>query len=256
MLVFHDVEAVRHHGLDRRFGGVRLELLTVVAEPAANGSTDVTLLFAGDAAVRLRVRRIQRHARGFRRAVAGAGAAGARSRRDPAGRQLALPQRLDDRAEGFQAAFARLVGQKRAEQVDVRAEVAAIIARVAADGDAAVLDYTRRFDRHDPGPAGLRVAADEIARAVADCPAGLRAALELAQARIEAFHRRQLPADLEFTDPLGGAPGAALAAAGCGRDLRPGRDRRLSELGADERDPGQDRGRRPDRDVRPDAGLA
>jgi hypothetical protein len=59
VLVFHEVEAVRHHGLDHRFGGVRLELLTVVAEPAADGSTDVTLLFAGDAAVRLRVRKVR-----------------------------------------------------------------------------------------------------------------------------------------------------------------------------------------------------
>jgi Protein of unknown function (DUF2948) len=59
VLVFNDVESVRHHGLDSRFSGVRLELLTVVAEPAADGATDVTLLFAGDAAVRLRVRRIR-----------------------------------------------------------------------------------------------------------------------------------------------------------------------------------------------------
>jgi hypothetical protein len=58
VLIFNEVEAVRHHGLDSRFGGVRLELLTVVAEPAADGATEITLLFAGDAAVRLRVRRI------------------------------------------------------------------------------------------------------------------------------------------------------------------------------------------------------
>jgi len=58
VLAFSDVEAVRHHGLDSRFGGVRLELLTMVAEPAGDGATDITLLFAGDAAVRLRVRRI------------------------------------------------------------------------------------------------------------------------------------------------------------------------------------------------------
>jgi len=114
-----------------------------------------------------------------------------------------LPQRLDDRMDGFQAAFDRLVGHKRAERVDVRGEVAAIIARVVAEGDAAVLDYTRRFDRHDPGAAGLRIAGEEIARAVADCPAELRAALELAKTRIEAFHRRQLPEDLELVDPQG-----------------------------------------------------
>jgi hypothetical protein len=59
VLIFNEVESVRHYGLDSRFGGVRLELLTVVAEPAPNGATDITLLFAGDAAVRLRVRVIR-----------------------------------------------------------------------------------------------------------------------------------------------------------------------------------------------------
>ena len=58
VLVFHEVASVQHHGLDSRFSGVRLELLTVIAEPAADGSTNVTLVFAGDAAIRLRVRRI------------------------------------------------------------------------------------------------------------------------------------------------------------------------------------------------------
>jgi hypothetical protein len=58
-LAFNQVEAALHHGLDSRFGAVRLELLTLVAEPpGADGLTDVTLVFAGDAAIRLRVRAI------------------------------------------------------------------------------------------------------------------------------------------------------------------------------------------------------
>ena len=59
VLVFHEVEAVQHHGLDTRFGGVRLELLTVFAEPAEDGACEVTLVFAGDAAIRLRVRALR-----------------------------------------------------------------------------------------------------------------------------------------------------------------------------------------------------
>jgi histidinol dehydrogenase len=111
--------------------------------------------------------------------------------------------RLDERAVGFAAEFARLAHERREEQSDVREQVGAILARVAAEGDAAVLEYTRRFDRHRPSAPQLRVAAAEIARAVADCPAEVRAALELAAARIAAYHRRQLPEDLEFTDELG-----------------------------------------------------
>jgi histidinol dehydrogenase len=111
--------------------------------------------------------------------------------------------RLDERASGFAAEFARLARERREEQIDVREQVGAILARVAAEGDAAVLEYTLRFDRHRPSAQQLRVAEDEIARAVADCPAEVRAALELAAARIAAYHRLQLPADQEFTDDLG-----------------------------------------------------
>ena len=57
-LAFDHVEAVQHCGLDSRFGAVRLELLTLFTERVGEDLTDVTLLFAGDAAIRLRVREI------------------------------------------------------------------------------------------------------------------------------------------------------------------------------------------------------
>jgi Protein of unknown function (DUF2948) len=56
VLTFEQVEAVKHSGLDERFGGIRLELLTMLAEPGDDGLTHVTMVFAGDAAIQLRVR--------------------------------------------------------------------------------------------------------------------------------------------------------------------------------------------------------
>jgi histidinol dehydrogenase len=111
--------------------------------------------------------------------------------------------RLDERVADFAAGFARLARERRAEQRDLQDQVGAILARVRAEGDPALLDYTLRFDRQHLEAPQLRVEADEIARAVADCPADLRAALELAAGRIADFHRRQLPLDQEFTDGEG-----------------------------------------------------
>ena len=111
--------------------------------------------------------------------------------------------RLDDRAPDFDAAFAALLARARAPNVDVRAQVEAILARIADEGDAALLDYTAAFDRQRLRPEQLRLGADEIARAVAQCPTDLRQALALAAERIEAFHRQQMPAALEVQDDLG-----------------------------------------------------
>jgi hypothetical protein len=58
VLTFNGVEGVKHHGIDRRFGGVKLEFLTMVAQPADDGCASVILLFAGDMALHLRVRGI------------------------------------------------------------------------------------------------------------------------------------------------------------------------------------------------------
>jgi histidinol dehydrogenase len=125
--------------------------------------------------------------------------------------------RLDYRAADFEARFAGLVAKRRTQEEGLRGAVEAILARVAAEGDAALLEYTARFDRQQLRPEQLRVGADEIARAVAGCPAALRAALELAGARIGAFHRRQLPEDLEYEDEQGvglGLRWRPIAAAG------------------------------------------
>ena len=78
-----------------------------------------------------------------------------------------------------------------------------IIADVRARGDAALAEYSRKFDRVELDRMGLRVGGDEIAAAVATAPEEALAALRFAHDRILAFHIRQRPQDLLFTDPLG-----------------------------------------------------
>jgi hypothetical protein len=65
VLTFNGVEGVKHHGIDRRFGAVKLEFLTMVAQPTDDGRVTVILLFAGDMALQLRVRAIDATLRDF-----------------------------------------------------------------------------------------------------------------------------------------------------------------------------------------------
>ncbi len=128
-----------------------------------------------------------------------------------------MPRRLDAAAPGFADAFEALVRARRLGGEDVGEQVAAIIAEVRARGDEALIEYTRRFDRLELTPETLRVPAPEIEAARARAPADAVRALELAAERIEAFHRRQVPADERFTDAAGvelGSRWTALAAAG------------------------------------------
>ena len=111
--------------------------------------------------------------------------------------------RLDMNSSHFAQQFRALLEAKREVSADVEAAVRAILADVAARGEDAVKDYTRQFDRCDLDSVGLRVTADELAAAVKSCSAASLDALELARARIEAYHRRQVPADDCFVDPLG-----------------------------------------------------
>jgi histidinol dehydrogenase len=114
-----------------------------------------------------------------------------------------MPLRLATRAPGFAADFATLLAAKRETEADVDAAVAAILAEVKARGDAAVIEYTRRFDRLELTPATMRISAHEIAAAAKSCASETLAALRLAAERIEAYHRKQVPADLDYSDAAG-----------------------------------------------------
>jgi histidinol dehydrogenase len=114
-----------------------------------------------------------------------------------------MPIRLDDRDARFEADFAALLGAKREVSEEVDRVAADIIAAVREQGDAAVINYTARFDDLTLTPDRLRVSQGQIDAALAACPPELLAALETARARIEAYHRRQKPADSWQTDELG-----------------------------------------------------
>jgi histidinol dehydrogenase len=119
-----------------------------------------------------------------------------------------VPLRLDASAPGFERDFSAFLGRNRDADEDVDRVVAEIIADVRARGDAAVVDYTRKFDRVETDAKGLRI-SDAERRAAADkVPAAQRAALGFAAARIEAFHRALLPRDIGFTDATGTRLGA------------------------------------------------
>jgi histidinol dehydrogenase len=114
-----------------------------------------------------------------------------------------MPVVLDTREAGFEPAFRRLIEARREEAADVDAAVAEIIADVARRGDAALLDYTRRFDRIDLRPGELRVTPEAIAAGAAAAPRETAAALAHAAERIEGFHRRQLPQPIDYRDAEG-----------------------------------------------------
>jgi len=127
-----------------------------------------------------------------------------------------MPLRLSASDAGFEDAFAGYISHGRDTAADVAGVVSEIVANVCARGDAAVAEYTQKFDRLDV-TGGLRIDPDLIAAAREACSAEQFEALEFAAARIRAFHERQLPEGFSFTDAEGvqlGARWTAVSAAG------------------------------------------
>jgi histidinol dehydrogenase len=114
-----------------------------------------------------------------------------------------MPLRLSTRAADFETGFAALLAMKREVSEEVTQVVKAIGADVRTRGDAALIDYTAKFDRLTLTAATLRVTAEEVAAAVKACDPGTLDALRLASDRIRAYHERQKPRDDRFTDALG-----------------------------------------------------
>ena len=128
-----------------------------------------------------------------------------------------MPQFLSTTDPDFETNFRALLGMKREADEDVDKAVAAIITDVRARGDQALIDYTARYDRLTLTPETLVFSVEEIDAAIATVPPQERSALELAAARIRAYHERQRPENALWTDEAGAQLGwrwTAVSAAG------------------------------------------
>ena len=125
--------------------------------------------------------------------------------------------RLSASDPDFESVFAAFVNARREADADVSRDVAAIVAQVRAEGDAALKDYTARFDGHDLDVSGWEIGKGERRAALANLDPELRKAIELAAERIAAYHTAQKPEDRDATDTAGvrlGARWSAVDAAG------------------------------------------
>lgn len=119
-----------------------------------------------------------------------------------------MPLRLSTTDADFASAFATLVDARREADEDVSRDVTAMLRRVRAEGDAALADYTLRFDRHDLDVSGWSATPAETRAALDGIATDLRDALELAAARITAYHEKQKPQDSDGVDAAGVRLGA------------------------------------------------
>ena len=125
--------------------------------------------------------------------------------------------RLTASDPSFERDFAALVNARRESDADVARDVRTILASVRDEGDAAVAAFTEKFDRHDLNATGWRIEKSDWIAAYEGLAPELRAALDLAAARIATYHEKQKPADSDTTDDAGvrlGARWNAIQAAG------------------------------------------
>ena len=103
----------------------------------------------------------------------------------------------------FEQRFSAFLTTKREVSADVEAVVRDIIARVRAEGDKALIDYTLKFDKADLNALGIAVSKDDIAKAYEAADPATIEALKFARDRIHSHHERQKPKDDRYTDAAG-----------------------------------------------------
>jgi histidinol dehydrogenase len=113
-------------------------------------------------------------------------------------------RRLSTRATGFDLELEQLTAFESAQDAEVDCAVAAIVADVHARGDAAVLEYTRRFDRLQVSAAAeLELPAAALQEALTALPQRESQALSDAAERIRAFHQHQKMESWSYTEADG-----------------------------------------------------
>lgn len=114
-----------------------------------------------------------------------------------------MPQFLNALDTDFETRFNAFLGMKREVSADVDATVHAILDDVRARGDAALFEYTLKFDRLNLNDTPMRVSSAELEAALEGVDDKTLEALTLARDRIRSHHERQLPKDDHYTDALG-----------------------------------------------------
>ena len=98
-------------------------------------------------------------------------------------------RKLDSSADGFATQLREVLAFEASEDAAIDRAAAEILADVKARGDAAVIEYTNRFDRLSaPDMAALELPAEALAAALESLEPKRRAALEAAAARVRAYH--------------------------------------------------------------------
>jgi len=121
--------------------------------------------------------------------------------------------RLSTRQADFDAQLSKLLAFEETADEKLEATVAAILADVKLRGDAAVLEYTQRFDRLPlPNAAAMELPAAELKAAFESLPTEQRSALEAAAARVTAYHQKQIQPSWTYTEEDGTVLGQKITA--------------------------------------------
>ncbi len=121
--------------------------------------------------------------------------------------------RLDASSSDFRARLGELLAFNDATDSAVQHAVSEILAGVRAKGDAAVLEYTRRFDRlNAPDMAALELSQADLQTALGKLPLQLEQALRKAAERVRVYHEKQRQESWTYTEPDGTVLGQQVTA--------------------------------------------
>ena len=113
-------------------------------------------------------------------------------------------RQLSSRAAGFNEELTKLLAFEENADEKLEATVAGILADVRKRGDAAVLEYTAKFDRLPlEHAAAMELSRDELRAAFDGLPAEQRNALEQAAQRVTDYHRKQVQTSWSYTEADG-----------------------------------------------------
>ena len=114
-----------------------------------------------------------------------------------------MPLWLDSKSSNFTVTFSKLLSKKREFDQNIEKEVSTIIEKIQNYGDAALIEYTQKFDHLNLSPKTILVSEEEIDEGFNACDQKTLKALDFAHKRITKFHQQQIPENLTYVDDAG-----------------------------------------------------